>query len=268
MSKCAINDTKGLVKVVEAFGGVKNILSYNNSVSELRYDVRDLSLVNIEGLKEAGAKDVKIFDAARHVQVKFDDAEELNKLIKCQKEELASLCRVQTSDSTNESNAEKCEKVSPVSELVALAPVNGEVVSFDKINDGIFSNRLIGNGFAIAFDANAKTVEVVAPFDAKITMLPANKTQIIFSNVESGVEAMMLFGLNSYKLDGIGFESFVTLNQTVKAGDKLFELDLTRFTNENVDKHLFFALTADSSMQNIDELQTNANVGKHLFTIK
>ncbi|MFV8472007.1 PTS glucose transporter subunit IIA [Mycoplasma sp. AA7A] len=262
-------DMCNLAAIIDAFGGFDNILAFNNSVSQLRYDVKNIALVNIEELKKLGASDIKVFDAARHVQATFPCAEELNCFIKFNKDELKPLCSsVKEADNEGHCGCAKTEtNAQVVNQIDVLAPVTGTTFSLESLNDGVFSKGLVGKGFGIKL-TNETKAEVVAPFDGKIAMMPANKSQIILSNSSNGVEAVILFGKDSYKLDGIGFKAFVALNDSVKAGDKLFELDLNRFNNENINKDVLFVLTQDSKLQEITNLEANATVGKKLFILK
>ncbi|UWV77977.1 PTS transporter subunit EIIB [Mycoplasmopsis cynos] len=76
--------------MVQGLGGTNNISAYNNCASRLRYDVRDLSLVNERILKEAGAYGIK-FEGETHVQIIIGQQqfEQLNAMIKSQRELIA-----------------------------------------------------------------------------------------------------------------------------------------------------------------------------------
>ncbi|SJZ67059.1 PTS glucose transporter subunit IIA [Mycoplasmopsis verecunda] len=262
-------DMCDLAGIIDAFGGFDNILAFNNSVSQLRYDVKDLSLVDVEQLKKLGASEVKVFDGAKHVQATFPCAEELNGFVKSNKEELKPLCN--SVENNNDANcgcdSKQNKNQECASEIEILAPVSGKVFPLSELNDGVFSEGLVGNGFGIRLE-NKTQAQVIAPFDGKITMMPANKSQFILSNSTLEIEAVIVLGKDSYKLDGIGFESFVKLNDSVKAGDKLFELDLNRFNNENINKDVLFVLTQDSKLQKITNLKSEARVNDILFTLK
>ncbi|MEA4191328.1 PTS glucose transporter subunit IIA [Mycoplasma sp. 2248] len=241
-----------LVKIVDAFGGLDNITSFNNSASQLRYDVKNVSLVSKADFEQLGATSVKIFEAQKHVQVDLPNAEALNALIKINKDLISTMCKsVEVSTVSTSNNATASTQA--VSELEILAPASGHIVSLESLNDGVFSNDLVGKGFAIKLDGTSG--KIVAPFDGKITMQPASKSQVILSNTSLGVEAVIVFGLNSYKLDGIGMDAKVSLNQEVKSGDELIVLDLNRFKAENIDQEIIFALTTDSKLQNFKNLE-------------
>lgn len=65
-------------KIIAAFGGYDNIVKYTNCATRLRYDVKDASKVNVDGLKAAGAAGV-LKVSPTHVQAIFGpQAEQIN----------------------------------------------------------------------------------------------------------------------------------------------------------------------------------------------
>ncbi|VEU70309.1 PTS glucose transporter subunit IIA [Mycoplasmopsis glycophila] len=254
-------------EVVEALGGVNNILSFNNSVSELRYDLKDLSLVNEAALKDMGATKIVMFDRERHVQICFGVGTEIiNQLIK----KYLSKLKEESTSETQEAKKEDCKcsdkEEQVVSSLEVIAPVSGKVISLEELNDGVFSAGLVGKGFAIEMDLAAGKVEVLAPFSGKIAMMPATKNQILLS-ASNGAEVVLLLGQDSHKLDGIGFDAHYGLNSFVEQGKSLVTLDLNRFKSENIDNKFVFVLTQDSKFQTIEELVKEAKSGQKLFQL-
>lgn len=263
---CGQEVPQNVIKIVEAFGGIHNINGFNNSVSELRYDLKNVNLVNVDELKKLGAKKVVILESSKHVQAEFGEiVQELNFEVKKYSNLLRTIVSEEIkSASTNTKNNTK--EVQAETNKSVLAPVSGKVISFAELNDGIFSENLVGNGVAILLNDKNSTSKVIAPFDGRITMLPASKNQFIFRS-NSGVELVILLGQNSFKLDGLGIESRVKLNEEVKAGDTLFDLDLKRFTTENIDKHIVISTTNFSSLKNIKDRSTEAIQGQKLFEL-
>ncbi|WP_027121158.1 PTS glucose transporter subunit IIA [Mycoplasma leonicaptivi] len=259
---------KKVLDVVEAFGGINNILGFNNSVSELRYDVKNVNLVSEEKLKKLGSKKVLILEGAKHIQVELGEiVEELNFEVKKYANLLKSKEQnIEIKSDTNDSKSEKTD-VKHSNEMEVLAPVSGEIVLLKDLNDGIFSNNLVGNGLAIKFDLNSSKLSVKAPFKGKVTMLPANKNQFIFNSV-CGNELVVILGLDSYKLNGIGINFKVKLNETVEAGQEIVELNLDNFKNENIDNHIVLSTTQFSKLNNISDLANKAQVSEKLFVLK
>ncbi|QDF64843.1 PTS glucose transporter subunit IIA [Mycoplasma nasistruthionis] len=250
-----------LTEIINAFGGTNNIVAYNNCVDQLRYDLKDLSLLNTDALKQLGAGSINVFDGAKHVQVTFENAEELNQAIKQNLTEIASKCNNQQSSENCGCDSKKEVKQELSNDF--YAPLSGLVSSLNTLNDDVLAKNLVGKGFIIQADKSLNKVDVLAPFDAKITMIPANKSQVILK-ANNGAELVMLFGLDSYKLDGIGLTSPKALNDTIKANEVLMQLDLTKFNELNVKPNIIVALTADSKYQEFTELSDQAIQGQLL----
>ncbi|WP_322960761.1 PTS glucose transporter subunit IIA [Mycoplasmopsis cynos] len=261
---CGQKIPEKVIKLIEAFGGIENIKGFNCSVSELRYDLKNSDLIDEKLFLKLGAINVSIFSEINHVRVELkENAENVNTEIK----KFAHLITKDSSEINKEdfkqTNATECH-ASKTSKQVVLSPTSGKIVSLKELNDGIFSNNMVGEGVAILLEKDNK---IVAPFDGKITLLTANKNQLIFSSKEH-IEVVMVLGLNSYKLDGIGIEAKVKANQEVKAGEVLFELDLAKFENENIDKHIIICATESSLLNKIKNLSVDAKRGVELFELE
>lgn len=102
-----------------------------------------------------------------------------------------------------------------------LVPVSGEIINLDYVEDEVFSQRMMGDGFAIVpSDGN-----VFSPFDGTITSIFPTKHAISIKNNE-GIEILIHFGLDTVNLKGEGFTSYVSNNDKVKAGDLLLSVDI------------------------------------------
>ncbi|QGZ97560.1 PTS glucose transporter subunit IIABC [Mycoplasma sp. NEAQ87857] len=262
--ECTCATPVEVVELINALGGANNILSFNNSVSQLRYGLKNVSLINEAELKKLGAKKVEVFDASNYVQVTFDcGVDQLNEVVKLYVPNL----KEETTDNaqaTKEETSSVKQEAQCVEQFDVLAPVSGELVALEKLNDGIFSEKLVGNGVAIL--VSGSTAKVLAPFDGKIMMMPANKNQIIFKSHE-GIEVVIVAGLNSYKLDGIGIDAKFNLNDNVKKQEVLLELNLNKFDQENIDKHIIITTTNDSVLQNVTSMADKALAGEVLFKL-
>lgn len=110
------------------------------------------------------------------------------------------------------------------------APVKGECIPLEDVSDPIFSNKLLGDGVAFRLISNT----VYSPCDGTVVMIAETKHAIGLKN-RNGVEIMIHIGLDTVNYNGKGFKCFVSSNQKVKKGQKLMEVDLDYFKNENVD---------------------------------
>lgn len=103
-----------------------------------------------------------------------------------------------------------------------LIPVmKGKVISIEEVPDVVFSQKMLGDGFAI--DPAEGTV--VAPVDGTIAQIfPTNHAFGIIT--DSGLEILVHIGLDTVDLKGEGFERMVEVGRKVKAGTPIIKLDL------------------------------------------
>lgn len=102
-----------------------------------------------------------------------------------------------------------------------FAPVDGKIISLDKVLDDVFKEKMMGDGFAF----EPKSNEFVAPMAGELVTVFPTKHAYGFKH-KSGVEALLHIGLDTVTLKGEGFESFVAQGDHVEVGDKLVNVDL------------------------------------------
>ncbi|PAE42505.1 PTS sugar transporter subunit IIA [Bacillus sp. 7884-1] len=106
------------------------------------------------------------------------------------------------------------------SETTILQPLEGGIVPLDVVPDPVFSQKMIGDGFAI----NPTNGSVVSPVDGEvISVFPTKHAVSIKSN--GGREILIHVGLETVGLNGEGFTAFVSDGQSVQKGQKLLEAD-------------------------------------------
>lgn len=106
-------------------------------------------------------------------------------------------------------------------ELIIVSPVNGELLDITEVPDEVFSQKMMGDGFAIKSNDGL----VVSPVDAEVQLVFETK-HAIGLKTEEGLEMLIHFGVDTVKLKGEGFNIFVKAGDNVKAGDKLMQVDL------------------------------------------
>lgn len=102
-----------------------------------------------------------------------------------------------------------------------VAPMTGRVLDLDDVSDKVFSDRLMGDGFAIELTES----EVVSPVDGVVEMTYPSK-HAFGLKADSGEEILIHIGMDTVELNGKGFESFVETNDRVKKGGLLCKVDL------------------------------------------
>lgn len=140
------------------------------------------------------------------------------------------------------------------------ALTNGELVSITEVPDEVFSTKMMGDGFAM------KTTDgiIVSPVAGKIGSVFPTKHAITINSID-GREVLIHLGVDTVKLKGEGFESFVEENQDVKVGDKLVKMDV-EFIEKNAKSSMpiviFTNLDASESIKIIEGSATAGELNK------
>lgn len=102
------------------------------------------------------------------------------------------------------------------------SPLKGTLLSLAQVPDDAFAGKVLGDGFAI----DPTDGLVVAPLDAEVAQVFRTNHAIGLVS-KDGLEILIHAGIDTVKMNGEGFQSFVKAGDHVKAGDKLLQFDLT-----------------------------------------
>lgn len=210
--------------VLQAMGGKENIAHLDACITRLRVSVNDKNKVNKDRLKKLGASGV--LEVGNNIQAIFGPkSDQLKGQIKDIMDGRAPTA-IQ-SESPQESVQEQIEEVVPdvmsgeVQEDQFISPIKGTILPLKHVPDQVFSQKMMGDGFAIE---PAEGI-VVSPVNGKIVNLFPTKHAIGIESV-SGQEILIHFGIDTVNLKGEGFETFVEQGQVVQQGQKLLKVDL------------------------------------------
>ncbi|MDV3425900.1 MAG: PTS glucose transporter subunit IIA [Bacillota bacterium] len=104
--------------------------------------------------------------------------------------------------------------------IQVMAPIDGKVIDLSEVDDRVFSQRLAGDGVAIASTGDT----VVAPVGGKISfMFKTNHAFVI--TAANGVQVLVHIGTDTLNLHGEGFKNLKEMGDTVKIGDEILKLD-------------------------------------------
>lgn len=111
-----------------------------------------------------------------------------------------------------------------------VAPMNGTIIPLSQVKDPVFSEKTMGDGFAIVF----KDGHVYAPVDGEVIMTFPTKHAIGIKATDRN-ELLVHVGLDTVNCKGEGLELKVTAGQIIKKGDLLVEVNHQYFIDKNVD---------------------------------
>ena len=120
-----------------------------------------------------------------------------------------------------------------------FAPVSGRVIPVEEINDGVFSEKTLGDGVGIIPEDGV----IVAPCTAKVTTLIDDSKHAIGLVLGNGVELLIHVGLDTVNMKGTGFAYKAVLNDVVKAGDPLIIFDRDKIRAAGYSDTVVFVVT-------------------------
>ena len=236
------------VNIINLLGGRANIVDVDACMTRLRVTVKDAEKVGTEeqwkaegamGLVMKGQGVQAIYGPKADVlksdiQDLLDSGEVIPETLPSQK---ASSQQVETSFKG------VTEEVHSVAE--------GEVIELEKVQDPVFSQKMMGDGFAVE-PANG---QIVSPVAGKVTSVFPTKHALGLVT-ESGLEVLVHIGLDTVSLEGKPFEVKVEEGQTVSAGDLLVEADLDAIREAGRATSTVVVFTNATAIQSVTLIQT------------
>jgi glucose-specific phosphotransferase system IIA component len=129
------------------------------------------------------------------------------------------------------------------SDHILYAPMNGKVISLEQVKDGVFSQGMLGQGFAI----EPSDGTLVSPINGTVKMI--TNTKHAFGLVgKNNIEVMIHIGLDTVNLKGKGFKVNVKEGQKISVGQVLAKVDL-----DLIQEHNYKTTTFTTVLSGVDE---------------
>ncbi|MBX4259605.1 sucrose-specific PTS transporter subunit IIBC [Clostridium estertheticum] len=141
------------------------------------------------------------------------------------------------------------EEANTVSNLVS--PVNGNVILLKDVPDKTFSDELLGKGIGV----DPEDGIVVSPVDGTVVCLFETKHAIAIKTSD-GMEILIHIGIDTVKMNGEGFKSFINSGDTIKKGQKLMEFDLDLVKEKAKSPIVLLVITNSDSMKFVNQLKS------------
>ena len=105
-------------------------------------------------------------------------------------------------------------------EFKIVVPVDGMLIPLNEVPDQMFSQKLMGDGFAVIPEGNI----IVAPLSGVAeSVFPTGHAVGI--KTKDGIECIVHIGLDTVELNGEGFKPLIKQGTKIKAGDPMIEID-------------------------------------------
>ncbi|MBM7651952.1 N-acetylglucosamine-specific PTS transporter subunit IIBC [Neobacillus cucumis] len=203
---------------INDIGGKGNISDIDNCTTRLRLNVVDMDKVKDSLLKAHGAKGVmKLNSKNLQIVVGTEVQFVADAMKKIDMQSISKDLVVEESPSSNLSGG-----FLPLTEADFVMPIEGEAIPITEVPDPVFSQKMMGDGFAI-IPANGS---VVAPVDGEIINIFQTKHAIGIKS-KQGYEILIHIGLDTVNLGGEGFTVLVEDGEKIKRGQPLIKADLS-----------------------------------------
>ncbi|WDV48220.1 glucose-specific PTS transporter subunit IIBC [Clostridiaceae bacterium M8S5] len=209
-----INKDELAKNILQALGGKQNISKLDSCITRLRISVNDIKEVDKSKLKSLGASGV--LEVGNNIQAIFgtrsDQLKTQMKNIINNQDEIVKI---------------KDDKHTIKGKEKFVCPVTGTLLELKDVPDQVFSDGMMGEGFAI----NPSNGDVVSPVNGEVTTVFPTKHAIGITS-ENGYEVLIHFGIDTVNLKGEGFESLVTQGESIKAGQSILKVDIDKIKDK------------------------------------
>ena len=144
--------------------------------------------------------------------------------------------------------------------LEFVSPVEGKVMELSEVEDKVFSQGMMGNGFAVELTSGT----VRAPFSGEVTVVFPTGHAIGMKRAD-GLEVLIHIGMDTVELNGKGFSLQVKQGDYVSVGDVLVEVDLNYIQSEG--KSLVSPIVFPNGQVVSLNVQGNIKTGQDVVTI-
>ena len=132
------------------------------------------------------------------------------------------------------------------------APVSGQIEGLEKVNDQVFSQKMLGEGFAIV----PSNGSIVAPIDGKIVSVMSTKHALTMTSAKGNLEILIHLGIDTVELKGEPFDITVKEGQKVKGGQSLGTMDIDQIKKAGKDPVVIMTVTNKETVKDMKLLQS------------
>lgn len=244
--------------ILKGLGGKDNLSDIDCCATRLRVTVINPNLVMDSLLKESGASG--IIHKGNGVQIVYGPQ------VSVIKSNLEDFLDTEYSNDIDNILNESVQVKSTQKDIqnehqhngktVLYSYLKGEVIPLEKVEDEVFSSKILGDGVAI----EPTEGKLYSPCDGRVDSIFDTKHAINLIS-STGCEIIIHIGIDTVKLNGKFFETHVSNGQEVHKGDLLISFDIKQITE------LGYKVTTPMIISNTDEYHSIAVVSFGTTTI-
>ena len=213
--------------ITDGLGGKSNISDLDCCATRLRVTVKDSGKVKQDVLKSSGASGVVL--KGNGIQVIYGPKVTVIKSNLEDYLEHATDEPVQVEVPVKEEPVQEkqVETKSTQATIEIASPFTGKAVELAEVEDGVFSEKMLGDGIAVEPEDGT----VKAPFDGSVAAVFDTKHAIGLVS-EEGLELLIHIGIDTVQLNGKYYDIKVKAGDIIKKGDVLGTVDLDGVRSE------------------------------------
>lgn len=144
-----------------------------------------------------------------------------------------------------------------------FVPVKGQVIPLESLSDKTFASKMMGEGIGIY----PETGHVFSPCDGVVEMAFHTKHAIGLKS-DSGLEVLIHVGIDTVKMDGVGFELLIETGDKVKAGQEIIRFDIDKIKEFDLDPTVIMVVTNSKKYRAVEINPVNTqSINNEIITI-
>lgn len=241
-------------QIYNALGGAANVTSIDNCTTRLRLQVKDTGTVDQGKIKRTGMPGVKVIDD-KNIQVIVGTE------VQFVADEMTRLHQGGVPNPTAKKEVPVAKAMTKKQDVFAIS--NGIVKDITIVSDDVFSQKMMGEGFAVTPSDDA----VFTPVSGTITSVFPTK-HAIGIKADNGLEILVHMGIDTVSLKGEPFTVFVTEGQKVGRGQMLAKMDLAKVKASGKDSDIMVVCTNSNELAQLDIALQKVNANAVIGTIE
>ena len=142
------------------------------------------------------------------------------------------------------------------SEQTLVSPVNGKVIAIEDVEDPVFSQKMMGDGFGV----EPRDGDIYAPGSGKVvSVFPTQHA--VGLELDNGVEVLVHIGIDTVELGGAPFDTLVKEGDKVTPDTKISTVDLTALAEAGKENTVIIVFSNMDQVENF-ELSTTGETSK------
>ncbi|MGG5359297.1 MULTISPECIES: PTS transporter subunit IIBC [unclassified Enterococcus] len=242
-SNTTVSADEQVIRIIHLLGGKENISDVDACMTRLRVSVKEPSKVGSEEeWKKAGAMGLIVKDNG--VQAVYGPKADV---LKSDIEDLLDSGAEIPPIVETTAHAEKAETTAFLGKKDTLyAVADGQLVPLTDVSDPVFSQKMMGDGFALIPEKS----EITAPVSGEIASIFPSK-HAIGIKTEDGIEVLIHMGIDTVEMKKDAFEIFIAEGQHVKAGDTIASMNLETIKEAGKETTIMVVITNSDKIEKL-----------------